>query len=120
MGRDVLFIVAAIILALLVWLFVPSWMIRRSMPKVISILRNKNAVGIRNAKTLEELGLGSKPMLERMFGRRDYKPKALHLLVETKVVLMTEDNKFYITEQTIADAKWLKLKKDKSLRGRLS
>ncbi len=118
--QDVLFIIAIMIVGALVWLFVPGWMIRRDMPKVINIFRKKNAVGIRNAKTPEELGLAPKPMLQRVMSRRDYKPKALEFLIQAKVVLMTEDNKLYITEETVANAKWLKLKKDNSLRSRLS
>lgn len=118
--QDVFLIVVAIILAMGVWLFVPGWMIRRAIPKVIKIFRQKNAVGIQNAKTLQELGLAPKPMLERMMSRRDYKPKALDFLVQARVVQVTEDNKLYITEESVASAKWLKVKKDDSLRSRLS
>ncbi len=110
-ARDILFVIAMMILALLIWLVVPSWMIRRNMPKVINIFRKKNAVGIRNAKTIEELGLQPKSLLQRLAGPRDYKPRALDFLVQAKVVLMTEDHKFYITEETIANARWLKLQR---------
>ncbi len=118
--QDVLFIIAMLIIAAFVWLVVPGWMIRRSMPKVINIFRKKNAVGIRNAKTAAELGLAPKPFLQRMFSRRDYKTKALEFLMQAKVVMMTEDGKLYITDESVASAKWLKLKKDNSLLSRLS
>jgi len=108
---DALFIFGLVILAILAWLFIPVWMIRRSIPKVIKIFQKRNAIGIQNAKTVEELGLQPKSMWQRMFSRRDYKPKALQLLIQLNVVQMTEDGKVYITDDSLASATWLKLKK---------
>ena len=83
-------------------------MIKRNTRKVISIFQQKNAVGIKNAKTADELGLTPKPFFQRMTSTRDYKPKALELLVQASVVCLTEDGKLYITDQSLAKATWLK------------
>lgn len=106
-GTDILFVIALGILALLAWFFVPAWMIKRNIPKVIGIFREKHAIGIQNAKTVEELGLKQKAILERMLSRRDWKPKALDLLIQTQIVLITEDGKLYITEESLDRAAML-------------
>ena len=111
MEKDIMFILAMLVLALLAWLLIPAWMVKRNIPKVVDIFQKNNAIGIQNAKTIEELGLKPKSILELMFRVRDWKPKALDLLIQTNVVLMTEDGKLYITEGSLASATWLKPKK---------
>ncbi len=86
-------------------------MIKRNTREVVRIFQKENAIGIQNARTIEELGLKPKSMLQRMLSGQDWKPKALNLLIQTNVVLMTEDGKLYITEGSLASATWLKLKK---------
>jgi hypothetical protein len=106
---DGLFIAGLIIVALVAWLFVPTYMMKRAMPKVIEIFRKHNAVGILNAKTLDDLGLGRKALWKRMWGRRDYKPRALDFLVQTGIIQMTDEGKVYLSEMDLAKATWLKL-----------
>lgn len=106
---DALFIAGLIILAIAMWLFVPTWMMKRAMPKVIEIFRKNNAVGILNAKALDELGLGKKALWKRMWGRRDYKPRALDFMVQCQIIQVTEDGKFYLSDYDLAKATWLKL-----------
>ena len=103
---DVLFIVLMVILFIVVMLVVPQWMLTRNVPKVIRIFRHQNAVGEKNAKTIEELGLLPKSMFQRMFNRRDYKPQALQFLIRTTVVEMTEEGKVYLNEETLMQTKW--------------
>ncbi len=110
--RDILIAIPMVILLLLAWIYIPVWFIRRSIPKVIRIFRKNNAIGIQNAKTVEALGLRERSFIERMWRGvwRDWKPKALDFLIQAKVVLMTEDGKFYITEESLTSALWLKIK----------
>jgi len=108
-ATDALFIAALIIIALVAWLFVPTWMMKRAIPKVIEIFRKSNAIGIQNAKTPDELGLSPKAMWKRMFGRRDYKPRALDFLVHVKIIQLTDDGRLYLSEPDLANATWLKL-----------
>ena len=111
MEKDVMYLLAVGMLVLLAWLLIPTWMIKRNIREVVHIFQKKNAIGIQNAKTIEELGLKPKSMLQRILRGRDWKPQALDLLVQTNVVLMREDGKLYITEGSLASATWLKLKK---------
>lgn len=110
--QDVLFILAAGILLLLAFLWIPQWMIKRNARKVIRIFRENNAIGIQNAKTMEELGIRQHSMLKtfqprELFGRRDWKTAALDFLIQSNVVMVTEEGKLYITETSLADAPWL-------------
>ncbi len=107
---DVLVLIALVLLGFGIWLFVPGWMVRRQIPTVIKMFRKANAIGMKQAKSAQELGLGQKGFMQRMFSRRDYKPKALDFLIQTNVVMITEDGKLYITDGSIAQATWLKLK----------
>jgi hypothetical protein len=107
--NDVLFIVLMVLLFIAVMVVVPQWMLSRNVPKVIRIFRQQNAVGEKNAKTIEELGLLPKSMFQRMFNRRDYKPQALQFLLRTTVVEMTEEGKVYLNEETLMQTKWRNL-----------
>lgn len=110
-GQEILFLLAMLILVFISMLVVPGWMVKRNISKVIEIFEITGAIGIENAVTLEELGLVPKTQLQRMFRLRDWKPKALDLLVQANVVLMTEDGKLYITEESLENNPWLKQKK---------
>ena len=99
-------IIILIILFLLAIFVLPQLMIGRAVPKVIKIFRNRNAVGIKNAKSIEELGLQPKSMVERMMRLRDYKPRALDFLIQVGVVQMTEEGKVYLSEEMLANTRW--------------
>lgn len=103
---DALFIVLMVVLFILVVLVLPQVFIMRTVPKVIRIFREHNAVGIKNAKTLDELGLQPKALFERMLKMRDYKPRTLQFLIRTTVIEMTEDGKVYLSEENLAATKW--------------
>lgn len=106
---DWLFIVLMVLLFIVVVLFLPQWLLMRNVPKVIRIFRQQNAVGEKNAKPIEELGLQSKSMFQRMLSRRDYKPQALQFLIRTTVVEITEDGKLYLSEENLMQTKWRNL-----------
>lgn len=113
---DVMFILALVILAVLAWLLIPQWMIKRNARKLVRIFREKNAIGIQNARTIEELGIERHPMLRKIqqgkiFSRRDWKPAALDFLIQSDVVMITEDGRLYITEASLATISWLEPKK---------
>jgi hypothetical protein len=102
-------IIILIILFLLAIFVLPQFMIARSVPKVIKIFRNGDAVGIKNAKTVEYLGLQQKGMMERMMRTRDYKPRALQFLMQIGVVQMTEEGKVYLVEEMLTNTRWRNL-----------
>lgn len=103
---DTLFIILLIAIFIVVMLVLPQFLIMRTVPKVIKIFRQNNAIGAKNARPIEELGLKPRSMFENLLRRRDYKPRALQLLISTNVVQMTEDGKLYLDEETLALTRW--------------
>ena len=106
---DWLFIILMVVLFIVVVLVLPQFMLMRNIPKVIRIFRERNAVGEKNAKTIEELGLLPKTMFQRMLSRRDYRPQALQFLMRTTVIEMTEEGKVYLNEDNLFRTKWRNL-----------
>ena len=101
-------VIALLFVVLLFALFViPQFMMKRAVRAVIRIFRDNNAIGKKQAKTAEELGLQPKRLVERMMKPRDYKPRALQLLMSQEIVQMTEDGKLYLMEEKL-DASRLK------------
>jgi len=45
-------------------------------------------------------------MAQRMWKPRDYKPRALQLLLNANIVQMTPDGKLYLAEENLAATKW--------------
>jgi len=107
--EGVLFIILMVVAFILAFIFIPQFMLMRNVPKVIRVFREHNAVGEKNAKPIEELGLLPKTMFQRMFRRRDYKPQALQFLLRTTVVEMTEDGNVYLSEDNLYRTKWRSL-----------
>ena len=104
--NETIFLILLGIAFLLVMLFVPQLMMKRSIPKVIQAFRQSNAVGAKNARTLEEVGLQPKGLLQTAGRLRDYKPRALQFLIGINVIQLTEEGKFYISEEDIALTRW--------------
>ena len=105
---DVGFIALLAVIFILGVTVLPQLFIRRAIPSVIRIFRAHNALRDRDAQTIDVLGLYTKPMLERMWKPRDYKPRALQLLLSANIVQMTEDGKLYLSEDNLAATKWNK------------
>jgi len=106
--EEALLIVVVIVLAGVAVLVIPRWRIKRAIPQVIRMFRDHNAVGIKNAKTEEELGFKKRSFLEGMFRRRDYKPHALTTLIQTEIIQITEDGKLYLLEEKLIDSEFYK------------
>ena len=95
-----------VVLFLLALFVIPQLMTARAIPQVIKIFRKQNAVGIENAKALEELGFKPRALFDRMTKTRDYKPRALQLLIQAKVIQTTEDGKVYLSTENLAKTRW--------------
>ena len=104
--NDTFMVIILIIVFILVALVLPQFMVMRTAPKVIRIFREKDAVGEKKAKAMEELGIKQRSMIENVLRRRDYKPRALQLLLSANIVQMTEDGKLYLDEENLSMTKW--------------
>ena len=98
---NTLFIIIIVVLGLLAMFVVPQFLLRRAIFKVIQIFQQHNAIGVKNAKAADELGLNPRTFVEGIFRGRDYKPRALQSLMQSEIVLMTEDGKLYLSEEKL-------------------
>ncbi|MBI2830812.1 MAG: hypothetical protein HYX79_00950 [Chloroflexi bacterium] len=104
MDQSVALLVLLIALALISLIFVPRWRMQRAIRQVIKIFRDHGATNINGARNIVELGLKPRGILEGMLRGRDYKPYALSALVKSGIVLTTEDNRLYLSEDKLAQS----------------
>jgi len=95
------FTVLILLFILLALFIVPQWRLKRAIHQVIRIFREHNAIGIDNSKTIDELGMRSPCMLERMLRGRDYKQYALRALMKAAIIQTTEDGRLYLSEEKL-------------------
>ena len=101
--------VLIVLAGILIWttFLRPRWRAKNAMPSIIQVLRDHNAVGLHNAKTIDEMGFEfktPKSTIGRMFRAPDYRLMALQSLIKATVVQMTEEGKLYLSEENTADA----------------
>jgi hypothetical protein len=93
-------------LLLVVMVALPQILLRRAVPSLIRIFRERGAVGADNAKTPAELGIQQTTFTQTLFRGRDDKASALEALKEARVVQSTQDGKLYLSEDRLAASKW--------------
>ena len=101
MTEGVIFVCALMVMLLASVFFIPALLTRRAAFKVIKVFCRCDALNAKNAKKAGELGLNPPGFFERMGRLRDYKPHALRLLKETKVVRTTKDGRLYMAEDKL-------------------
>ncbi len=104
MDQGIALLVLLIALALLSMIFVPRWRMQRAIRQVINIFRARGATNINGARNIVELGLKPRGILEGMFRGRDYKPYALSALMKAGIILSTEDDRLYLSEDKLANS----------------
>ena len=97
-------IIALVVVALVAMIFIPQWRLKRAIPQVLRAFREANANSEKNAKTLDELGLKPRGMMEGMFRGRDYRQYAVQALMRAEIINMTEDGKMYLSEEKLYEA----------------
>jgi hypothetical protein len=99
--RGFLLIVIFLIIAFGAVLYIPAFLLRRAVSKVIAIFYQHGALGMNSAKTLHELGLERPDLFQRMTRPRDYKQHALQVLMKRDIIIMNEDGKLYMLEEKL-------------------
>lgn len=82
-------------------LYVRTLLTRRAIFKVIEIFYHHHALGMKAAKTRQELGLERPDLLQRMMRPRDYKQYALQILIKREIILEDEEGKLYMVEERL-------------------
>ena len=102
--NNAIVIIVMVVVAILAMIVVPQWRLKRTIPKVVSAFRGANATSEKNAKTLEELGLKPRGMMEGMFRGRDYRQYAVTALMRAEIVKTTEEGKLYLSEERLYES----------------
>ena len=97
------FILLAIFTALGCGVFIQSLLLRRAISQVIQTFCRYNALGVTNAKEVEEMGLTPPRMIQRLIRLRDYKPYAIQLLQQAGIIRVTEDGRAHMTEEKLSE-----------------
>ena len=84
-------------------LFISARMTKRAVGQVIAIFQKHNAIGIQQAKTVDEMGLTPPNLMDRFTRMRDYKQNALSILMKADIVQATEEGKLFISAQKLAE-----------------
>jgi len=84
-------------------IILPQYLIYRSVPSVVQILRDQDAVSEANAQSVESLGLG--PKAKFRLGFKNYKPKALQMLSRAGIVKVNANSEIYLSEEDFAKSK---------------
>ena len=99
-GKHMLQVLLVIVLFIIL-LAVPTVLNRRAVLQVITIFKKHQALDVDRAKTIAELGLSPQTFKLRML--RDYKPRAVDILIKANILAVTEDRKLYLLEKNIAN-----------------
>ena len=67
----------------------------------MAIFEHHNALDVRSAKTIDELGLRPPTFLEGMLRMRDFKPYALQILMNAGVVCQTDGGRLYLSQDKL-------------------
>jgi len=97
----VILILILVIIAFGGGLYIPIFLTRRAIFKVIEIFYQHKALGINSAKTLHQLGLERPDFLQRVTRPRDYKQNALQVLIKRGIIFENEDGRLYMVEEKL-------------------
>jgi len=102
MSTTALFILLLVMLGVLGFWVLPRMRIKRAVNQVVAIFEHNNALDVRSARTIDELGLRPPTFLQSMIRMRDFKPYALQVLMKAEVVLQTDGGRLYLSQDRLA------------------
>jgi hypothetical protein len=84
-------------------LIISGYLVKGATEEVIGRFCSYEALEIKRARTVEELGLAPRDFFQRIFRARDYKPYALQSLSQAGIIRRTQDGKLYLVEEKLND-----------------
>jgi hypothetical protein len=94
------------VLVLVVVFVLPQILLRNAISSVLRIFRKNKAIDTRSARTIDELGLRPKSMLQAIFRGKQYKTTALAVLRNTGVIETTEGGRLYLSEDNLSRSRY--------------
>jgi hypothetical protein len=89
-------------MAILGFWLLPRIRIRRAVNQVVAIFERNNALDVRSAKTIDELGLRPPTFLQGMMRIRDFKPYAVQILMKADIIRQTDSGRLYLSQDRLA------------------
>ena len=78
-------------------------MTKRAIYRVVETFQKHNAIGVGQAKTIDELGLTPPSLTERFTRMRDYRQNALSILIKTGILQTTVEGKLFLPEEKLGE-----------------
>jgi hypothetical protein len=94
------------VLVLVVVFVLPQIFLRKAISSVLRVFRKNKAVDPQSARTIDELGLRPKSMVQAIFRGTQYKTTALMVLRNAGVIETTEDGKLYLSEDNLSRSRY--------------
>jgi len=83
-------------------IFAQRLFLKRAFNQAVAIFRENRATRPETARTLAELNLLPPGFMKRAGAFRDYKHRVVEALVKSGVVVVTEDQRHYLSESELA------------------
>jgi hypothetical protein len=99
---NAIFILLIVVVAILGFFVLPRIRVRRAVDQAVAIFERNNALDVRSARTIDELGLRPPSFLEDMLRMRDFKPYALQILMKAEVICQTDGGRLYLSQDKLA------------------
>jgi hypothetical protein len=109
--RGLILLVLILLLLLVVAFYGSNYVLKRAIRQVVQKFREVDALTPATAKTYEELGFVRKGLFQFKI-LRDYRPAALGLLMNRGVILITEDNRVYLSEEDLSRSDFAQTQKN--------
>ena len=103
MNPTVLLILLIMVLAIFGFFVLPQIRLRRAVKQVVAIFERNDALDVRSAKTIDELRLRPRTFLQGLGRIRDFKPYALQILMDARIVCQTDGGRLYLLQDKLAD-----------------
>ena len=105
MNQNLSLVLLAVVVIVVVFVL-PQIFLRMAISSVIRTFREKKALSSENARSLDELGLRPKSVLRAVFSGMQYKGTALMVLRNARIIELTADRKFYLSEDSLSRSKY--------------
>ena len=98
--NEILIAILLIGAALIIKFVITQVVTRRAVRQVVSAIEAGGAIGKKNARSREELGLMPRKAFSGIIRRQDYKANAVNMLINTGFIEVTEQGFLYVAEET--------------------
>lgn len=102
MANLIIFMILLILTAAVI--VIPGLLVKRAIGQVIRIFRSRHSLCAEGGRTIDELGLTPPDFFQRIGRPKDYKPFALHVLVDSGIVRVAEDGTLCLSEEKLRES----------------